>query len=57
MATPTLTDKEIETACAKAEIAIEKILIDLENETGRMIGSVNVDTRNFANCNTEIFFE
>lgn len=55
--TATLSKTEIETATAKAEIAIEKILINLENETGKTIDSVNVDTRNFANCNTEIFFE
>lgn len=44
-------------ARARAEIAIQKILLDLENETGREIDEVNVDTRNFASLNVEIFFE
>lgn len=43
-------------ACAKAEIAIEKILRALEAESGGRIDYVEVDTRNFANLNVEIFF-
>jgi len=43
-------------ARAKAEIAIEKILLDLEHDTMSTLDSVEVDTRNFANCNVEIFF-
>ena len=41
---------------ARAEIAIEHILLDLESATEK-IDRVNVDTRNFANLNVEIFFK
>jgi len=44
-------------ARAKAEIAIEKILQGLEHDTMLKIDSVEVDTRNFANLNVEIFFQ
>lgn len=43
-------------ARAKAEIAIEKILQGLEHGTMLKIDQVQVDTRNFANLNVEIFF-
>jgi len=43
-------------ARAKAEIAIEKILQGLEHDTMLKIDQVEVDTRNFANLNVEIFF-
>jgi hypothetical protein len=43
-------------ARAKAEIAIEKILHGLEHDTMLKIDQVQVDTRNFANLNVEIFF-
>lgn len=43
-------------ARAKAEIAIEKILNGLEHDTMLKIDQVQVDTRNFANLNVEIFF-
>ncbi len=49
--------EELDDARAKAEIAIERILLDLENDTGLRLDSVEVDTRNFANCNVEIFFQ
>ncbi len=56
----TLT-KAIEAAAdharAKAEIAIEKILQGLEHDTMLKIDQVEVDTRNFANLNVEIFFQ
>lgn len=45
-----------DSARAKAEIEIEKILLRLEEEAGVRLGSVEVDTRNFANCNVEIWF-
>ena len=55
----TLT-KAIEAAAdnarAKAKIAIEKILQGLEHDTMLKIDHVDVDTRNFANLNVEIFF-
>lgn len=41
----------------EAEEAIRKILIDLQDAIGEEIESVNVDTRNFANLATEIWFE
>lgn len=40
-----------------AEKAIQKILIDLWNDTGKDLSHVEVDTRNFSNYRTEIFFE
>lgn len=43
-------------ARAKAEIAIKKILHGLEHDTMLKIDQVQVDTRNFANLNVEIFF-
>lgn len=42
-------------ARAKAEIAIEKILLGLEQDTMLKIDRVDVDTRNFVNCNVAIF--
>lgn len=45
-----------DSARAKAEIAIEKILQGLEHDTMLKIDNVEVDTRNFANLNVEIFF-
>jgi hypothetical protein len=47
----------IDEARAKAEIAIERILLNLTSETGLKLDTVEVDTRNFANCNVEIFFQ
>lgn len=41
----------------QAEAAIQKILLDLANDTGLDIDAVQVDTRNFSNFRTEIFFE
>lgn len=41
----------------QAERAIQKILIDLWNDTGLDIDSVQVDTRNFADYRTEIFLQ
>ncbi|SHJ68727.1 hypothetical protein SAMN05444159_1233 [Bradyrhizobium lablabi] len=52
----TATEKAVDNARAKAEIAIEKILLGLEHDTLLRIDQVQVDTRNFANCNVEIFF-
>lgn len=42
-------------AAAKAEKAIQKILLDLEQETRLSVDGVEVDTRNFAQLRTEIF--
>jgi hypothetical protein len=42
---------------ADAEVAIQKILLELEDELlsfGKTIDFVNVDTRNFAGLKTEI---
>jgi hypothetical protein len=41
-------------AVSKAEVKIQKILIDLYNELGLDIEHVRVDTRNFANLAVEI---
>jgi len=49
------TEAAIDAARAKAEIAIEKILLGLEYETMLRVDQVSVDTRNFANCDVEIF--
>jgi hypothetical protein len=38
----------------KAEAAIREILLDLENDNNVRVDSVEVDTRNFANCAVEI---
>lgn len=50
------TEAAVDNARAKAEIAIEKILHDLEHATMLKIDQVQIDTRNFANLNVEIFF-
>lgn len=39
-----------------AELAIQKILLDLWNEHGISVEDVEVDTHNFANMKTEIQF-
>ncbi len=41
----------------KAEKAIQRILLDLEEHTGRKIEHMQLDTRRFANLRVEIFFE
>lgn len=41
----------------RAEKQIQKILIDLEEDTGQRLDMVEVDTRMFANCRVEIFFD
>lgn len=48
---------EYGSALRQAEHRIQRILIDLEEETGKRIGHVEVDTRNFAQLRTEIHFE
>lgn len=45
----------VEGACDKAEKAIQKILLDLQDELGVRVVAANVDTRNYANCAVEIF--
>lgn len=42
-------------ALTSAEKRIQRILLDLEEEAGKRIDQVNVDTRNYANCSVEIF--
>ena len=44
-------------ALKTAEEKIQRILIDLEEETGESIDAVQVDTRQFSNLKVEIFFE
>lgn len=48
---------EYGSALRQAEHRIQRILIELEEETGKRIGHVEVDTRNFAQLRTEIHFE
>lgn len=48
--------REAEIMRTKAEKDIQKILIDLYNDTEIRIAHVNVDTRNYANMDVEIFF-
>ena len=40
-----------------AEEAIQRILLNLEDDTGDGIACVNIDTREFANLKVEIFFD
>ena len=42
-------------AIIEAERKIQAVLLDLANNHGLQIDTVNVDTRNFANFRTEIF--
>lgn len=48
---------DVAAARNRAEIAISKILRDLEMEIMRRIDAVDVDTRNFANLHVEIFLK
>lgn len=41
----------------QAEEAIRRLLLDLQDEIGERVERVEVDTRNFANLATEIWFE
>lgn len=43
-----------EAALKRAEKRIQRIMIDLEEEVGKRIDHVEVDTRNFANFATDI---
>lgn len=45
---------EFGTALRQAEHRIQRLLLALEEETGKRIDHVEVDTRNFANLRTEI---
>lgn len=51
------TERSIEIATRKAQETIKKALLDLESYTLKRVDYVNVDTRNFANCGTEIFLK
>jgi hypothetical protein len=46
--------REDEPAVKHAEQRIQRILIELEEELGKRIDHVEVDTRNFAQLRTEI---
>jgi hypothetical protein len=41
----------------RAEGRIQSILIEVEEETGKRVDHVDVDTRNFANLRTEIHLQ
>jgi hypothetical protein len=47
----------IEKATEKAEQTIRKALLDLEHATMKRVDHVNIDTRNYANCKTEVFLK
>jgi hypothetical protein len=49
-------EARVDDARAKAEIAIQRVLLDLEAAACMKIEEVSVDTRNFASLNVEIFF-
>ena len=42
-------------AITQAEEKIRRILLDLEDATGKSVEQVNVDTRNWVSLSTEIF--
>ena len=52
-----VTETKIDDARARLEIALEKLLIGFENDTGAKIEEVSVDTRNFARLNVEVFIK
>jgi hypothetical protein len=56
-ATANCAERAIETATEKAETAIKRILIGLEEDTLRHVDQVNVDTRNFANLAVDIILK
>jgi len=51
-----MTEAKQEELLAEAEAEIQRSLLTLEGRTGKRVEFVRVDTRNFANCATEIFF-
>ncbi|HWE19649.1 MAG TPA: hypothetical protein VG758_21110 [Hyphomicrobiaceae bacterium] len=55
--TADLAEQAIERACRSTEKTIQKLLLDLENDTLRRVAQVTVDTRNFANCAVDIVLE
>ena len=48
-------ERAIETAIAKAEIAVEKILNRLAHDTKKRIKAVSVDTENHSSAAVEIY--
>ena len=48
--------KDVDAMREAAEKEIQKILIELEYNTGETIDAVNVDTRMFADFAVEVFF-
>jgi uncharacterized membrane protein YgcG len=49
-------EDQIDTWATEAEEAIQELLLELEDKTGKRIDAVTVDTRNFAECRTAIIF-
>lgn len=49
-------ESQIDDWANEAEEAIRELLLALEDKTGKRIDAVTVDTRNFAECRTEIVF-
>lgn len=46
---------EAEEATREVERRIQRVLLDFQEEVGKRIDLVQVDTRHFANCSVEIF--
>lgn len=55
MRAPISNEAKVADAVARCEIALQKLLLKLEEDTGKKIDQVSVDTQNFANLNVEIF--
>lgn len=49
-------EDQIDTWATEAEDAIREILLGLEDKTGKRVDAVTIDTRNHAECRTEIMF-
>jgi uncharacterized membrane protein YgcG len=49
-------EDQIDTWATEAEEAIRELLLALEDKTGKRVDAVTVDTRNHAECRTEISF-
>lgn len=49
-------EQKIDTLANEAEEAIRELLLELEDKTGKRVDAVTVDTRNHAECRTEIIF-
>lgn len=53
---PSEADRDRFLWATEAEDAIREILLGLEDKTGKRVDAVTIDTRNHAECRTEIMF-